>query len=91
MTAIDQFILVNDMKALPNAGRVSHQATETIRHEHYENFVAQRRALEAARADEEADGEIRDLARAEKQLNALEQNQICCQKTWKNNDDRTHS
>lgn len=71
--ATDQFILVNDMKVQPNFGRVSHQAAETICRDRYENFDAQRRALEAARADEEADREIRDLARAENQLDALEQ------------------
>ncbi|MEV0624576.1 virulence RhuM family protein [Nonomuraea wenchangensis] len=73
VTATDQFILVNDMEVLPNAGRVSHQAAESICHDRYENFDAQRRALETARADEEADREIRDLAGAENQLDVLEQ------------------
>ncbi|GAA3550342.1 virulence RhuM family protein [Nonomuraea rosea] len=67
----NRFIEMNDMKVLSNSGRVSHEAAEAICHERYEDHDTRRRALEAARAGDDAAKEIRELAKAEAQLDAL--------------------
>jgi hypothetical protein len=67
----DRFIQMNDLKVLPGAGRVTHEQAERLSRERYEDFETQRRALEAARAEEEATAEFRELARGEEYLDAL--------------------
>ncbi|MEV0590861.1 virulence RhuM family protein [Nonomuraea cavernae] len=59
--ATDRFIAMNDMGVLSGAGRVpSDDATATAQ-ERFNDFDAQRLALETARADEEAERELREL------------------------------
>ncbi|WP_433500552.1 virulence RhuM family protein [Sphaerimonospora sp. CA-214678] len=71
VAAADNFIAMNDFKVLPGAGRVSREAAEAISRDRFTDFDTQRQALEAARADAEAAGEMRELAQAEGHLDAL--------------------
>ncbi|MEV5407466.1 virulence RhuM family protein [Thermopolyspora sp. NPDC052614] len=59
--ATDRFIEMNDMPVLAGAGSVSADAARAIAHERFLDFDAQRRELEAARAETEALREERDL------------------------------
>ncbi|WP_196449538.1 virulence RhuM family protein [Planomonospora sp. ID82291] len=59
--ATDRFIAANEMDVLKGPGRVTAERAAGIAHERFAGFDAQRRALEAARAEEEAEQELREL------------------------------
>lgn len=73
--ATDRFIAMNDMDVLAGAGRVSSNDATTIAHDRFTDFETQRRALEAARAEDEAERELRELLAGDDAdlLNELEQ------------------
>ncbi|MEU7746721.1 virulence RhuM family protein [Nonomuraea sp. NPDC049158] len=61
IVATDRFIQANDMKVLADAGKVSAEHAKSIAHEKFMDFDTQRRALEAARADQESADEVREI------------------------------
>lgn len=64
----DRFLVFNERDVLSNAGRVSHQRMETIVHQRFETFDADRRAAEKADAEREA---MEDIARLEQETRRL--------------------
>ncbi|MFJ3615422.1 virulence RhuM family protein [Streptomyces hydrogenans] len=73
VTATARFIEMNDLPLLPGPGRATHAAAVAASAERYEAFDVQRRELEALRADEEAEWEMRELAQAEGKWDALDE------------------
>ncbi|KIQ63150.1 2-hydroxyacid dehydrogenase [Kitasatospora griseola] len=71
--ATARFIEMNDLPVLPGLGRVTHAAAAAVSAERYEAFDVQRRALEALRADEEAEREMQELAQMEGNWDALDE------------------
>ena len=64
----DRFLAFNERDVLRGAGRVSHERMEEIAHQRFAAFAANRRALEAAQADEEALEEIEQVQREAQRL-----------------------
>ncbi|WP_283139897.1 hypothetical protein [Rhizohabitans arisaemae] len=59
--ATDRFVAMNDMEVLFGPGQVASEDAIAIAHDRFTDFDTQRRALETARADEEAEQEFREL------------------------------
>ncbi|MFF4344814.1 virulence RhuM family protein [Kitasatospora sp. NPDC001540] len=73
VTATARFIEMNDLPVLPGPGRATHASAVAASAKRYETFDAQRRALEALRAEEEAEREMRKVLEAEGTWDALDE------------------
>ena len=66
---VDRLLAFSDRPILEGQGRISKKQADTIAHERYEQFDAQRRRIEAEQADAE---DLRELERLEKQIERKE-------------------
>jgi len=67
---LDEFLLFNDRKVLPNAGKVSKQNAEGHAKGEYERFESRRRAYKESIGEAET---IKQLEEAAKELKQLEE------------------